>query len=1428
MAEARGQTPAVDLLPHRVVVEEVIGVPLLPAVPYEVLPAEPGEPADIRVTVQDMIMDSVRSVLGRRHMTPDKGDGGAAGSFTSGQYEKLQTKANDVITAARRQIVVANNVASSIDRPLFVPAGADSMDSPRAMLQEEIGRRIYGFIQRPHSPRLPEEYAAKGPLARLQSGLLIGSATATGKTVPLATTAERAGVGLPYSETDTQKQRMLLIVPSVDLLREYTSPDGTLAQWLPGKKFGVYYHKKKEIGGDLDIIVDESVPEALASGAINLEDYPIRVIDEGHHAGAANMLKQVGELATGKLILCTATPNRVKRYFVDFTASTARSAAEMGITRPVQILTYQFGPEPHAAEKLAARVASRIIGTGRQVGIYCRPLRGKPNAQQARDIVSLVNAADILLPEGMEDVPKGEYARVIAGVSGEKANEAAEADYRAGKLRAYAAIGMLGEGVNVPMDALIIVGPRRNQDQLDQIAGRLPRPLMGRPELADKPGILIELQPRELSEGDGPLASCWRTYGLEDTEIIEQAMYVGALTEDDEAEFAASEGISGVVADIDAEAAAAAGDSQAAGDGAGTAGAPGTGASGEPRTRWGNPRLGRRSPRQDTILDELAGDGLEAFLAPPVALREVTIARADWNRYSKPAEGSMSLSAMAQQYNVPEVWLRRQLDMLAAKRDDITYVGVRSAAVATEGRGEFERWYSPATVAYMEANPPASLPGEAPVMDITDIAEMLGVSRSYIETVLEYIKRDDGIPLPFQTLLGKTNRPTIHYGLAEIAKIEKEVNKTPMAGLTEVALWDLSQETTPNHVYNYTRTAKNKVTVLDRRRRPESGVSGFARHVSAEDAERVREAFFNPPLPQANEISLVDMALRAGMTLGGMMDRIERIPEEQRPSTFPRKTNKKGRYATFMALEDAEPIIEAARAYALEADRVTLTMLDRYFQSNRKALTMLIDDLVAKGTLTPEQGATRLVNLGGQVGTVATWGWDVMQTLEEHGVRLRPGREAVQYDLVARGPYDPDWQYSQQVQAGLIGTSRLAAMPGRDKLRHVGQTHHLGAEAITVEEYAATRNIRVQDVFAVVANGTLPDEVPLYYRDSDRPGNPVYFIDGTDVRVFDRHFRPERLTAATVEAEVPAPAPAPAPAVRPDTAPATASKTPERPQPQKAASETKPFPDDVPTMALDEIAAQSGRSPGAVQNCIRQLGLEDDVRAGKLRAEDGEQVVLLLGGGKRAKQAAAPQTAGTAPTAAETPAAENAAAPTAVTPQAAAPPLTSPPAVTTVKSTTKAAAPPPETKEPAASGRAEGTTSDIVWRDLSEVLAELKSTASAFAILNRDIHFNPPRVRTSVDGEPVPPQINAQLIPRLRQAIHTLRPFDSTGWMTHERLAENMGVEPNKLVEYMRTNGVMPGERDVRVRRHSLTGTVELMYSENRWKKVLLTKSHRK
>ncbi|HSW66344.1 MAG TPA: hypothetical protein VLI54_04385 [Bacillota bacterium] len=1177
------------LLPHRALVEDVLQTPLFPAGSYEI--AADSDRPDIRVIVHDMMSGAVQRVLDRP-AHPEV----LSQPLSDDERCRVHEKLGDTILYASRRIIVANNVADSLAQPAFLPPGADPPHTPRSLLQSEIGRRVYDFDQRPHPLKLPE-LAGDDELAPLRSGLLVVATPAAGKTVPLADSALRAGVGKPFSEQDQQKMGLLIVVPTIDIANEYLDPDGIMRQWLKGCDVGEFSHRRREISGIVDVVINASVRKGLASKAFRLINYGRRAVDEGHHARARNLASQLGQLSVGGLMLLTATPREMKRVFVDFTAATPRVAAQEGITRPVRLQTLLYDEGEGAAELAMATAAAKIIEAGKQVGIYCQSVAGKPGAHKAKEVARLVNAMKLNLPKGSKLKP-GHYLEVIAGVMGDKKNERALTQYRAGDLGGFVAVSKLREGSNIHMDGLI-VEPGLSQDFLDQTVGRGPRPLWNSPDPYSV-CLVVEVQPRNPKSSYTHRASIWSTYEFENRDILDPGHYIGPPQTEDEG----TEWLPAYVAE-------------------GTyAGRTQT----HPEDDYppaGNRDRPDRAPSQDWIDTFLASADLDAYrLRPNTPLREVTIAPEGWARDEQPVEGSELLATLAERFGVPELWLRRTLDRLQ-KRDDlqtadgqpltIQYMAQRTTKKGEEGTYiEYDRWYGPDTVKYLEQNPPMQLAADT-VMDVPEIAELAGTAEWHIEEIMERLGLKHA-----ELLDRKVHRRARHLEGPEIIRILLEIESIPVAAPTAVTIADLCKELDEGFVNNRIRTKRWAVQVEMCRRNPEHGIVGFARHISAADAAAIREAYRNPKMPTRAQISVPYIGTLSGVNLSTVWNRIDNMSDAERPDIELLKQGHKGRIVSHMERRQGLLIVESLRQVKLPPHRLTLRMVQTYLHTGEAGIKTRAEELGRSGLIPLEVATPVSMNINYPGRGIATWEWSIIPALQQHaGLEVRPGVEPIDFSKVAHSQYDLNWEYSQEAQKRLLSPvdhSKLATLPLRDALVPM-EAIPPDTELVLLDDYVATREVWKDDLVAALATGKVPGAT--LYVDDPSSHRPTFGVAAGSIEALDRHF------SQTADTMVPMPPPDRyVPALSPDSvvvevelaapaAPGVQKRRGRKPLDTKII--TKP-PNTEDMLLASEVAVVIGAPTAKVMELLEDAGMIDVTTDSQLPGPVAEVVARSLMG----------------------------------------------------------------------------------------------------------------------------------------------------------------------------------------------------------------------
>ncbi len=609
-----------ELLPYQDAVETALGIPLLPQTPYELHKPERGL-YDIRQTVHRIVMGGISRLMESSDIPPPQE--GALWTPSSAVLATYMSESRQSLKILRGQVAVANNLVDARANPPSLPEGLLDPNSPRGKIQQQIEDRLFAFAQRPdYRP----SHWHRGTMDELRGGLAVISATSTGKTVPMAKFMLHAGVGRPVSSSHPDETiRALLVDPSQALLKEHRDPNKILRRIL-GCDVSVsdFFQFSKKSGGALHVNLADSVPRALAEGILNPDDYAIRFIDEGHHFFQPRIRLLVKELGA-HIFLMTATPaysqdKDLRRFFVSYTASRLREASEKGAVGRSKLFTYQYDDDP---VELATQLASGYIKQGAQVAVYCRP---KGGAEQAKAISQKLNGKT---EEGVEPL-----AAAFGWFNSYAQNNREEASFRSGKRRALVATQMFTEGVNMPIDVLIVIGPRYSQLKFDQIVGRGPRD-------PDSTTIIIELQPRNLIAGTAPLASLWRSFDLE---YVEQGRVIGPPNEEGFYE-----------------------------------------PSGQPSSPARNRRTGSKQGFESNTGFDIPDD-LAEFLAPPQPLRTLLVAPQDLLRLEAPPRGATGSFALAEKYDVPVQWIEYTYE-----QQSVPYEGFWR--VEEDGSQIIERYY---------------------------------------------------------------------------------------------------------------------------------------------------------------------------------------------------------------------------------------------------------------------------------------------------------------------------------------------------------------------------------------------------------------------------------------------------------------------------------------------------------------------------------------------------------------------------------------------------------------------------------------------------------------------------------------------------------------------------------------------------------------
>jgi hypothetical protein len=342
-------------LEHLRVVEDVLGVPLLP----EQIMGIPVDDGSIRSFAYESV---VRALDVRAGKGPGRSptESAAHDLREDGRFRRLAA-----------EVQAANDTLVNWHIPPAMPVDADTLETARGRFQSRAMRAVVEHAQR--SP------SAIGPDDNLyRNGLLTMAPPGAGKTVLQALAVNYAGVGLPISESDPRRRTGVGILNSRLLIRQGLDEDETLQRFTKAggrdMRIGAYFNDRRDGHDEYDLLLTtpRSYEKAVKSGAINSETTVRYFLDEAHRVALApGMQKHMVEFDSG-LYMFTATPaiaggrRDLRRQFPHSQFGSLREFVEDGILSPVQLFTYRAGPEADSAGRLAVGLAADKTGAG-----YC-------------------------------------------------------------------------------------------------------------------------------------------------------------------------------------------------------------------------------------------------------------------------------------------------------------------------------------------------------------------------------------------------------------------------------------------------------------------------------------------------------------------------------------------------------------------------------------------------------------------------------------------------------------------------------------------------------------------------------------------------------------------------------------------------------------------------------------------------------------------------------------------------------------------------------------------------------------------------------------------------------------------------------------------------------------------------------------------------
>jgi hypothetical protein len=805
-----------------------------------------GAAGPLPITLEPHAIETVEAVLGVPLMPPDSDMPVHTGDIRGYAYQTvldaLKVPAADAdpgrpavaalaeserMTRLGRHLQVANDLWVRAEQlPLHVEG------DPRATFQSSALRHIIAHAQRP-----PLEGTAVTP-SSYREGYLTMAPPGAGKSVLQAELVAGAGIGLPYSERDPAIRTAVGMVGSRWLIQQQIEPDSTLRRFMAAAgrdiPVGAYYSESKNGHDEYPLLLTtyQSYKDGLRRGAIN-KDSAVYLLDEAHEAGHAPSMQPELPHFGSNLFMFTATPaiasgRRDLRH--RFPHSQFGSMAEFvrdGILSPIQLFSYRAEADPGSAEHIAVRLACDYIASGRKTVVVCQPGSSQAQARRVADMINRQYQEGAFRPHERFDWSGDEPARAIGTYDKNNINSEL-INLRQNNRLALTSVHTGRNGLDIPdLDAIILIGPQGAAWNVEQWLGRVLRP-------SGRLAVAAEILPHTIPEGR-PIASIFARFGLEKERII-AGYYLGPD-----------------VAEID-----------------------------EPEQ--GDPKLSAplKPPASETAMID-ADSTTKApgsYTSPPdlnhvlinnVPLREATLAPADFAKL--PPEGYKPLDYLLPE-GVPVNWLYATIDKL--DNPDMRYVGYTDWD--SGGEAIYRRHYSPATHAYFARHPVPELLKDNEY-SAPQLAEILDISVKYVR---RFIAAGQFEPIKRATMgYGKNAN---HYDASVFTSLREHVASLPLAEETDVPLWELALQTTPDFLYAFTSNPVNQVTQTDKWRHPVWGIRGVVKHVSAETAERIRAAYYG--LGQADPEQMMtynDIARRAGVSLSQVCNRFNEAPLEALP-----------------------------------------------------------------------------------------------------------------------------------------------------------------------------------------------------------------------------------------------------------------------------------------------------------------------------------------------------------------------------------------------------------------------------------------------------------------------------------------------------------------------------------------------------------------
>jgi len=397
---------------------------------------------------------------------------------------------DDVLDEVPREFIPFSEAAS--DRVSALRDRIDAYDPVAPEAAHLRGHQIYA-IQR---FRDTSKAILSGNLSN--EGMALLHPTGAGKTV---TTAEMARMLCAEVDQGTEPQRVLMLVPGHQILRQTTGDEdelGAIRTFASGVTVAEYSGKRKQRGALVTVMTYQALAWAIERGDVDAIDPSIVICDEAHHIIDGTWAQAVEQITPDRLLLgLTATPaysvsRDVRRLFPHvLDRRTMKDGISEGMLSNMQGFLYKGTSRLHISRYgadfseedmfsalaesednyLAAKICAREVEMGRRGVVSCVP--GFDRAH-AKIVAEILNNTTIKTPDGGERKIKAAF---VGGEIHERALEEIFEGYRKGEIDVITYVNLLLEGWDSPeTDFSVLLRPTLSRVLAEQRIGRTIRP----------------------------------------------------------------------------------------------------------------------------------------------------------------------------------------------------------------------------------------------------------------------------------------------------------------------------------------------------------------------------------------------------------------------------------------------------------------------------------------------------------------------------------------------------------------------------------------------------------------------------------------------------------------------------------------------------------------------------------------------------------------------------------------------------------------------------------------------------------------------------------------------------------------------------------------------------------------------------------------